>query len=89
MQLGVFMEGSCYYRGRKSFPVLNYYICIHNKQFYTRLDLDCYRVRMLPGCFDCTPAYSSTSTVGKFLDRTILQGESIELLRAATKSSQM
>jgi hypothetical protein len=61
------MEGSCCYRGRKYFPVLYYCICIHNKQFYTRLGLDWYRVGMLPGCFDCTPAYSSTSTVGNFL----------------------
>ena len=80
------MEGSCCYRGRKYFPVLYYCICIHNKQFYTRLDLDWYRVGMLSGCFDCTPAYSSTSTVGKFLDRSISQGESMDLFRAAVKS---
>jgi hypothetical protein len=60
------MEGSYYYRGRKSLPVFYYCISIHNKQFYTRLDLDWYRVWMLLGCFDCTPAYSSTSTVGNF-----------------------
>lgn len=26
------MEGSCYYRGRKSFPVFYYCICIHNNK---------------------------------------------------------
>ena len=57
------MENPCHRRDRKSFPLFCYCICILNKQLYTHLDLDCCRVRMLSGCFNCAPAYSSTSVV--------------------------
>jgi hypothetical protein len=57
------MENPCYCRGRKSFPLLCYCICILNKPPCISLDIDCYRVRMLSGYLDCAQAYSSTTAV--------------------------
>jgi hypothetical protein len=40
-----------------------YFICIHARRFYTSLDPGCYRIYMLPRCFDCASTYSSTSAL--------------------------
>ena len=62
-RLGIVMEDPCHYWNCKSFAVLYCYICTDDNQLVTHLDLDCYRVCMLSGYFDCASAYPSTSAV--------------------------
>ena len=61
--MGISMENLCYYWDCKSFSLRYYRICIRDRQPYTHLDLNCYRICILFGNSDRAQTYPPTSAL--------------------------